>query len=224
MNTERHVRVRRTGALSKTRIVQAAIEILDANGETALTTRALASSLETGSGAIFHHVSGKEELLRAAADRIVTEVTRGTAVDAAPEDSIRSVMIEVFDAIVLHPWVGAQLSREPWQMAILELFEDLGERLRALGVPAGELFDAASTLVSYLLGVASQYAAGARLARDADRAAFLASAVEEWIALRDPVTHPFVHQVATELADHDDRTQFVAGLELIMGGIVARYK
>ena len=128
VTTQGRGRVRRTDALTKTRIVQAAIEILDAEGEAALTTRALASHLATGSGAIFHHVSGKEELLRAAAGHIITGVTGGIAVDSAPADSIRSVLVGVFDAIDAHPWVGAQLSREPWQMALLDIFEDLGDR------------------------------------------------------------------------------------------------
>ena len=44
---------RRTDALSKARIVEAAIKILDDEGEGALTFRALAARLATGSGAIY---------------------------------------------------------------------------------------------------------------------------------------------------------------------------
>jgi predicted nucleic acid-binding protein len=43
---------RRTDALSRERIVAAAIKILDDDGESALTFRALAARLATGSGAI----------------------------------------------------------------------------------------------------------------------------------------------------------------------------
>ena len=50
---------RRTDALSKERIVDAAIEILDADGENALTFRALAARLATGSGAIYQHIENK---------------------------------------------------------------------------------------------------------------------------------------------------------------------
>jgi len=59
---------RRADALSKERIVEAAIEILDASGERALTFRALAAHLATGSGAIYWHVADKNELLAAATD------------------------------------------------------------------------------------------------------------------------------------------------------------
>ena len=57
---------RRTDALSKERIIETAIEILDTEGESALTFRALAARLATGSGAIYWHVANKDELLAAA--------------------------------------------------------------------------------------------------------------------------------------------------------------
>jgi len=62
---------RRADALSKERIVEAAIAILDAGGESALTFRALSARLATGAGALYHHVASKSELLTAATDDII---------------------------------------------------------------------------------------------------------------------------------------------------------
>src|ERR1700683_374666 len=59
---------RRTDALSRERIVAAAIEVLDSGGESALPLPHLAARLATGSGAIYWHVAGKNELLTAATD------------------------------------------------------------------------------------------------------------------------------------------------------------
>ena len=212
---------RRADALSKERIVEAAIEILDADGESALTFRALAARLATGSGAIYHHVASKNELLAAAADdligRVMTEVVRG----AEPREAIRAIALGVFDAIDAHPWVGAQLSREPWQSAVLQILESVGGQLQALGVPRRAQFDCASALVNYILGLAGQYAAGARLLPpETDRSAFLATVAARWVQ-RDPAQYPFVHQVATQLREHDDREQFRAGIDLILAGITA---
>ncbi len=50
-------RKRRTDALSKEKIVETAIEILDAEGEKALTFRALTTRLTTGADAIYWHVA-----------------------------------------------------------------------------------------------------------------------------------------------------------------------
>jgi AcrR family transcriptional regulator len=210
---------RRTDALSKERIVAAAIEILDADGESALTFRALAARLATGSGAIYWHVASKNDLLKAATDDVITRVMTEVASGAEPQETIRAIALGVFDAIDAHPWMGTQLSREPWQPAILQILEGVGGQLQPLGIPERAQFDCASALVNYLLGLAGQYAAGARLLpRETDRTAFLATVAAQWAQL-DPAEYPFVHQVATQLPGHDDREQFLAGIDLILTGI-----
>ncbi len=210
---------RRADALSKERIVEAAIEILDADGESALTFRALAARLATGAGAIYWHVANKNDLLAATADDVIARVMTELVSGAEPQEAIRVMASGVFDAIDAHPWVGAQLSREPWQSAVLQIFEGVGGQLQALGVPERAQFDCASALVNYVLGLAGQYAAGARLlAPDTDRSAFLATVAARWAKL-DPAKYPFVRQVATQLPGHDDREQFLAGIDLILAGI-----
>jgi AcrR family transcriptional regulator len=210
---------RRADALSKERIVEAAIEILDADGESALTFRALTARLATGSGAIYWHVANKDELLTAAANDVIACVMTDVASDAEPREVIRAVALGVFDAIDAHPWVGTQLSREPWQSAMLQIFEGIGGQLQALGVPERAQFDSASVLVNYILGVAGQNAANARLhAHESDRTAFLGTVAALWAQL-DSEEYPFLHQVATQLAEHDDREQFLAGIDLILAGI-----
>ena len=145
----------------------------------------------------------------------MTEVASG----AEPRQAIRAIALGVFDAIDAHPWVGAQLSREPWHSAMLRIFEGIGEQLGALGVPERAQFDCASALLNYILGLAGQYAAGSRLIpRGTDRTAFLATFAAQW-AQFDPAEYPFVRQVAPQLPEHDDREQFVAGIDLILAGI-----
>ena len=145
----------------------------------------------------------------------MTEVAGG----AEPRQAIRAIALGVFDAIDAHPWVGAQLSREPWHSAMLQIFEGIGEQLEALGVPERAQFDCASALLNYILGLAGQYAAGARLLpRGTDRTAFLTAFAAQWAQL-DPAEYPFVRQVAAQLPEHDDREQFLAGIDLILAGI-----
>jgi len=143
----------------------------------------------------------------------------GVISGAEPREAIRTIALGVFDAIDAHPWVGAQLHREPWRSAMLELCESIGGRLQALGVPERALFDAASALVNYILGVAGQNAANARLVpRETDRSEFLAAVAGRWAQL-DPAKYPFVRRAAAQLREHDDREQFLAGIDLIMAGI-----
>src|ERR1700722_10482552 len=222
MTTKTQRTERRADALSKDRIVEAAIEILDADGESALTFSALAARLATGSGAIYWHVANKNDLLAATTGDVIARVMTEIVSGAEPREAIRAMASGVFDAIDAHPWVGAQLSREPWQTAVLQIFEGFGGQLQALGVPQRAQFDCASALLNYVLGLAGQYAAAARLLPpETDRSAFLATVAAQWVQL-DPARYPFVHQVATQLPEHDDREQFLAGLDLILAGITVR--
>jgi len=210
---------RRADALSKERIVETAIEILDTEGESALTFRALAARLATGSGAIYWRVADKHDLLGAATDHIIAGVMTKVAPGSKPRDAIRTLALGVFDAIDAHPWVGGRLSFDPWQYAVLRILEGVGGQVQALGVPEHAQFNAVTALMSFILGLAAQYAASARLLpRDTDRSAFLRAIAAQWAQL-DPAEHPFVRQLATQLPGHDDREQFLAGVDLILAGI-----
>jgi AcrR family transcriptional regulator len=212
---------RRTKALSRDVIVQAAVEILDAEGEDALTLRALTERLATGYGAIYHHVADRDDLLAAATDLVIARIV--TDLDArrdGPRPALRAVASGLFDAIVAHPWVGAQLNRDPLRPALLDIYESISQQLQALDVPQRALSDSAGVLVNYILGVAGQNAANARALASSkmDRSAFLAAVAERWAQL-DPARYPSVHKAGTQLPEHDDREQFLAGIDLILAGI-----
>ena len=70
----------REDPLTRERIVEAAIELLDDEGEDGLTFRALATRLETGAGAIYWHIANKSELLVAASDAASHHVTSAPAI------------------------------------------------------------------------------------------------------------------------------------------------
>jgi AcrR family transcriptional regulator len=217
--TSRQRTSRRTDALSKERIVEAAIEILDSEGENALTFRVLATRLATGSGAIYWHVANKGELLAATTEHVIARAMTEVADGAEPRAAIHAIALGLFDAIDAHPWVGTQLSREPWREVMLQIFEGIGGQIQALGVPERAQLDCAAALASYILGVAGQNAANARLLpRDTDRTAFLEFVAARWTP-RESADYPFVHRMATQLVEHDDREQFLAGIDIFLAGI-----
>ncbi len=84
---------RRADALSKERIVEAAIEILDNDGEGALTFRALAARLATGSGAIYWHVADKHDLFAAATDHVIARVLIAVLRGSEPRNAIRTLAL-----------------------------------------------------------------------------------------------------------------------------------
>ena len=85
------------------RIIEVAIELLDIGGESGLTFRALAARLTTGSGALYWHVSDKNNLLAAATDEIIARAMTDVVGGAVARQAIRAVAIGVFDAIDAHP-------------------------------------------------------------------------------------------------------------------------
>ncbi|WP_405162848.1 TetR family transcriptional regulator [Nocardia sp. NBC_01499] len=218
---------RRTEALSRERIVEAAVELLDAAGEGGLTFRTLTERLATGPGAIYWHVANKGELLAAATDAVVVAALAGAPAESAgsPQDEIRAVALALFDAIDEHAWFATQLalqfSRSPWGAVTPRIFESIGRQVRALGVPAGNWFTATSALVHYILGATSQNVANGRdLGPGVGRAEFLDAASTAWEDL-DPDDYPFTRAVADQLREHDDREQFLAGIDLVLTGITA---
>ena len=224
MATKAHRSPRRTQALSRDVIVQTAIDMLDAGGEDGLTLKALTVRLSTGYGAIYHHVADRNDLLAAAADDIIADVIAGVVADlvaeAEPRQVLRALALGLFDAIDAHAWVGAQLTREPWRPALLDIYENVAGQLQALGVPEEALSDSAGVLVNYIFGVAGQNAANARALAESrmDRSEFLASVAARWAQL-DPARYPSVRKARTHLREHDDREQFLTGIDLILAGI-----
>jgi hypothetical protein len=94
-----------------------------------------------------------------------------------------------------------------------------GGQIQALNVPEAAQFNCASALVNYILGIAQQNAASARLLpHETERSAFLGAVTARWTQ-HDRTAYPFVHQVATQLREHDDREQFLAGIDIFLAGI-----
>ncbi|WP_328897176.1 TetR/AcrR family transcriptional regulator [Streptomyces sp. NBC_00236] len=217
---------RRNQVLSREQIIATAIELLDTGGEGALTVRALTERLATGSGAIYYQVGTRDELLDTVTETVITAaLTAGPGGGAgAPADEIRLVALALFDSIAEHPWLATrlilQVVRNPVGPVTVGIFERIGRQVSALGVPRDSWFDAASTLVHYILGAVSQNARIDGDASDAepDREAFFdatATALQEL----DPQRYPFMHAIVGQIGGHDDREQFLTGIAIVLDGL-----
>jgi AcrR family transcriptional regulator len=209
----------RRESLSRERIVETAIALLDRSGEAGLTFRGLSEQLATGAGAIYWHIANKNDLLTAACDAVVERMFKDSVV-TTPKATIRALALNIFGVIDAHPWVGSTLTSTEGLSPLLRILEIIGQQVRALGVPTNQQWTVASTLVAYILGVSKQNAANGQLARaqNLDRSKFLEALSASWAKL-DPERYPFTRSVAGHLRDHDDRADFLAGINLILKGI-----
>lgn len=213
---------RREDSLSRDRIIEAAIALLDSTGEGGLTFRALSERLATGPGAIYGHIANKSDLLTAACDAIVARTLEAKVSGTTPRSIIRHLALAMFDMLDDHPWVGQALNQSPGQLPVVRILERIGQPLCALGVPKRRQWPTVSALLSYILGVGSQNAANRQFgqARNLDRTSFLQEVATEWSGLNADV-FPFTRSMAGQLASHDDRADFLAGIDLILRGIEA---
>jgi AcrR family transcriptional regulator len=212
----------RAESLSRDRIVGAAIALLDKNGESGLTFRALSERLSTGAGAIYWHIDNKGALMTAACDAIIARTMERAPAGTTAESIVRSLALGLFDAIDAHPWVGAALTQAPGQLPTVRVLEGLGRQVRALGVPDKELWATVGALLNYIFGVGGRNAANGQLARTQglDRSDFLEAVSVAWSRL-DPSVFPIARSLAGQVRAHDDREDFLAGIDLILDGIRA---
>lgn len=215
---------RREDSLSRDRIVDASIEILDQSGEAGLTFRALSERLATGPGAIYWHIANKSDLLIAACDAMVVQTLNVPLSEKTPEAAIRAIALALFDAIDEHPWLGSGLTNALGRLPIVRIGEQLGQQIVALGVPEEKQRITVFALLSYIVGVSIQNAANTQLAKELklDRATFLNGMAEDWSKL-DSRAYPFTRSISGQLPGHDDRQDFLEGIDLILQGIDSQH-
>ncbi len=206
-------------------VLEAAVGLLDEAGEGALTFRALAARLGGGVGSIYWYVSSKDELLGRASDAVMGQVIVETdrIVDGPdPIANIRAVSLVLFEELVRRPWLGAYLmNNNGIQTNSLRFFDRIGEQTMRLALTPTQQFHAASTLISYVVGVAVDMAQDPPpefIASGLEPNEFMAMYAAQWRDL-DPQEFPFLHQIADVFEVHDDGEVFRSGLDLLLAGI-----
>jgi hypothetical protein len=168
---------------------------------------------------LYWHIANKSDLLSAARDAVVARAMDETVV-TTPKETIRAVALGLFDAINEHPWVGSAITSSVGLSPIVRILEPVGEQIRALRVPDEQQWAAVGTLIACILGVSKQNAANGQLARTRglDRSDFLEAMSTAWSQL-DPKQYPFARSVAGQFREHDDRVDYISGIDLILKGI-----
>ncbi len=126
----------------------------------------------------------------------------------------------MFDAIDAHRGLARHSHVSRGGPPMVRIVERIGGQIQALGVPKKEHWITVSALLNYILGVAGRNAANGQLARTQglDRSDFLNAVSTVWSQL-DPEEYPFARSMAGQMGAHDDRKDFLAGIDLILRGI-----
>lgn len=94
-------------------ILDAALGLLDEDGDAGLTMRSLAARLGVTPMSLYHHVTDRAGLLRALADRLYGGVLQGVDEADGPVDGIRMLLTRYHDAVAAHPQLTLAIFAEP---------------------------------------------------------------------------------------------------------------
>lgn len=111
-------------------ILDAALRLLDEDGDAGLTMRALAARLDVTPMSLYHHVSDRAGLLRALSDRVYGDVLDGAIEPVDAVAALRMLLTRYHDRVVAHPQLTLAIFAEP--AAFAGASRTLTDRLDAL--------------------------------------------------------------------------------------------
>jgi AcrR family transcriptional regulator len=144
----------RVPGLTPERILEAAVEIVDAEGIDALTMRRLAEQLEVGTMTLYGYFRTKEEILDGMADLVLGHLTPQAPHPDEPVEAVLSVAKAMRDAMRRHPSVTRLFSSRVISGvgALRGGFEGPLAVLRAAGYDGEAAVRVYGALLTYTLG------------------------------------------------------------------------
>ncbi|QWB24879.1 MULTISPECIES: TetR/AcrR family transcriptional regulator [Streptomyces] len=141
--------------LTLDRIVEAAVQLADAEGLGGLSMRRVAAELGTGTMSLYRYIPGKNELL----DLMLDRVQRPTGELAGPDDGWRAALEAVAHENLAryrrHPWLlQVNQSRPILGPSALDGMERILTRIRPMGLTDPELVSVIIMIDGYVVGAA----------------------------------------------------------------------
>ena len=202
-------------ALSRDRVLRAAVDLADETGIDTLTMRRLGERLGVEAMSLYNHVANKEDLLVGMADSVLTEVEL-PAEGVDWKTSMHRRAASERKALVRHPWAAVLIGAlpHPGPEALRHADAVLGSLIRA-GFTADMASRAFWMIDSYIYGFARQQS-NVQLQEAADPD--VAQATRDLPA----ETYPYLVQAAVSYAagpGWDIEQEFEFGLGMILDGL-----
>jgi AcrR family transcriptional regulator len=152
--------------LSVQRIVQAAIQVADAEGLQALSMRRVATELGVGTMSLYTYVPGKAELLDVMLDTVLAEVARPDGMAGGWRARLETYAREQWAHYHRHPWVlqvsGARALLGPNETAV---FESALHAVSGIGLDGREMIHVVVLVGEYVRGAAQRAVEAAQAAQ-----------------------------------------------------------
>ncbi|MBF6542004.1 TetR/AcrR family transcriptional regulator [Nocardia brasiliensis] len=217
--------------LTKEQVLQAAVEVLDAEGVAGLNVRRLGAQLGVASTAMYYYVKNKDELVTLTADLVWHEIELPDPATTDWRSAAAALAREVHEMVGRHFWLLAAMSTHVIYGPGKARFDECGlEIFEGAGFAGADADRAAATLLMFVIGAAQGSAAEraweARLKRDGgdagahqpDALAYVTEAAAQFPRLRARLDSPVSDAVETLPGS----TGFEFGLLTVLDGLQCR--
>lgn len=196
-------------------VQDAALAVLDENGFTGLTVRAVAAQLGTGAMTLYTYMDTHSDLYALAMDGTLRHVDLPVGPQSDWRDDVRAICRSVWRAVRLHPntipLILARRSRSP---QFLDIAESLLEALARSGRTGHDLL-VAFRAVTTLATAFAQTEIGSALSTRQEAA----DDVINRFASLDTHTHRRLVEIASAAATSDPETEFLRSLDALLEGL-----
>jgi AcrR family transcriptional regulator len=203
--------------LSRAAIVDAAVQIVDAEGVDALTIRRLGEALGTGAATLYWHIRGKEELGELVYDRIMGELVLPEPDPSQWDAQIKALARDAFRILRSHrDAVRLSLGHIPVGPNMLRVVEWTLELLRGARIP-----DQAAAYFGDIFGRLLDASVLEDTAAPTEDSAASFEMIREHFASLPPERFPNIVALVPAMfaGTADDRFEF--GLDLLVRGLAA---
>jgi AcrR family transcriptional regulator len=204
-------------ALSRERVLEAAIALADEAGIGSLTMRKLAQELGVEAMTLYYYVAKKDDILNGIVDIVIGEIELPSPGDDW-KSALRRTAISAYDVLVRHPWAaGLVLSSSGVRQPRLRYMESILGTLRMAGFSAEMTDHGYHALESHIMGF-TLWEVGMDLGSREE----LARTATDFLATLEREDLPYlVEHVDQHLKPRrpDDEGEFAFGLDLLLDGL-----
>jgi AcrR family transcriptional regulator len=205
---------RRSAALRRDRILDAALELVDDAGLDALSMRRLGQALGVEAMSLYNHVANKDAILDGLVARVLAQVAL-PAPNGDWEEELRRCSVSLHEALRQHPWacslVMAPASGPEALEARMRYIDALLHTLRAAGFTPEQAYHAYHAIDGATVGFTMWELGHASPPTDA--------AVESGTRLIQSGRFPYLLEHAHEHERDHDVSGFEFGLDLVFEGL-----
>jgi AcrR family transcriptional regulator len=208
--------------LSRERIVDAAMAIVDAGGLDALSMRSVAQALDTGPASLYAHVDSKDDLLALLIDRVAEGIALPEPDPERWQEQVKAMVRDVHHGLLAHRDLArASLATIPLSPAALAFRDRMIAVLRGGGLPDRVVAYAVDLLPLYAVATAYEHGLYAQRMTTAEGERYIAE-VGEYLRALPPERFPSITALAGPLvAGGHEGERFEFGLDVLVAGLAA---